>query len=337
MKAEFVQNTNNDLMIANVARVSFNKWNTELDLTLNAKGNAKDPSLLKYLAKHNHKSPFFHVRRTMIVPKWALNIYKIQDPIYLMGAVWEELDQYTIKFRTSYFGWVKLVQDEIIDPYFALHVHTMLSEDGSLTYANEAFEFNSPVQYTAGEYIKLDKETNPHMIDYSMRIVCPIPVARQLFTHRMFVSNEVSRRYVDTPPDIYTPDQWRTRPDGSIKQGSGSIWDTPYFWTEEYEGVDVPIEEVYKYHMEQSVNFYENMVDKGIAPEQARFALPQAMETSFIFTGSAVSWARMLSLRLDAHAQKEIRDLSKQIFTELATNDTNFINYFKNFERNKNG
>lgn len=334
MKAEFVHNTNDDLMISNVARVSFDKWNTELDMTLNAKGNPKDPSLLKYLAKHDHKSPFFHVRRTMIVPKWALNIYKIQDPIYLMGAVWEELDQYTIKFRTSYFGWVKLVQDEVIDPYFALHVYTMLSEDGSLTYANEAFEFNTPVQYASNEYTKLDKEINPQMIDYSMRIVCPIPVARQLFTHRMFVSNEVSRRYVDTPPEFYEPKIWRKRPEGSVKQGSGDIFPEDDRETDnQYLGFyQDDLRSLLKETIHINNKAYKTMIEEGTAPEQARFILPQAMETSFIFTGSAVSWVRMLSLRLDAHAQKEIRDLSKEIFTELATNDINFINYFKNFE-----
>lgn len=331
MKAEFVQNTNNDLMIANVARVSFNKWNTELDLTLNAKGNAKDPALIKYLAEHKHISPFFHTRITMLIPKWAIDLYEVNDPIYLMGAVWEKYNDRYIKFRTSYFGWVKLLQDDIIHPYFKFYVHQTLTTGDSFKYANIAFNLEQP-NYLWGEEFVQFNETNPHFMDYSARITCPIPVARQMFTHRMFVSNEVSRRYVDTTPAIYTPDQWRTRPEGSIKQGSGSVWNTPYFWTEEFNGVDVSLEEVYQYHMDQSLSFYEDMIDKGIAPEQARFALPQAMETSFIFTGSIVSWIRLLDLRLDGHAQKEIQDLAQMLFTEFAVNDPNFLSYYNNFK-----
>jgi thymidylate synthase (FAD) len=336
MKAEFVHNTQNDLMIANVARVSFDNWNEELDMTLNAKGNARDPNLIKYLADHKHISPFFHVRKSMILPIWAIDLYAINDPTYLMGAVWEKLNNNHIKLRTSYYGWIKLVQDKIIDEYFAYHVHTMLREEHALYHANKAFKLNPYPTYHYGAYTVVPEENNPQFIDYSMRINCSIPMARQMFTHRMFVSNEMSRRYVDTPPEFYTPTEWRLRPDGSIKQGSAGVWSNPYFWTEEFDDVDVPIEEVYAYYLENSKELYTDMINKGIAPEQARFVLPQAMETSFIFTGSAASWSRMIKLRLDSHAQLEIRDLAKMIFTELVTNDPKFLTYYLYFEENNN-
>ena len=45
------------------------------------------------------------------------------------------------------------------------------------------------------------------------RIKAPIFVARQLVKHQVgLVWNEVSRRYVDFPPEIYKPDSWRGRP-----------------------------------------------------------------------------------------------------------------------------
>lgn len=328
MKAEFVQNTNNDLMIANVARVSFNKWNKELDMSLNPKNKPKDPALIKYLADHKHISPFFHPRITLILPKMALDLYDINDPTYLMGAVWERYNDRFIKFRTSYYGWVKLLQDKIIHPYYAFNVYQALTTGTAFKYANQAFNLEEPAALWEEKFVEIN-EHNPFFIDYSIRIQCPIPIARQMFTHRMFVSNEVSRRYVDTTPDIYTPDQWRTRPEGSIKQGSGSIWDTPNFWTEDPDGVDAPLEEVYQYYMDQSLSFYNDMVNKGIAPEQARFVLPQAMETSFIFTGSAVSWARLLQSRFDTHAQKEIQYLAEQILQELTANGFDFTEHSK--------
>ena len=52
------------------------------------------------------------------------------------------------------------------------------------------------------------------------RIKAPVFVARQLVKHQVgLVWNEVSRRYVDYPPELYTPDTWRGRPLNS-KQGS---------------------------------------------------------------------------------------------------------------------
>ena len=53
-------------------------------------------------------------------------------------------------------------------------------------------------------------------------IKAPIFVARQLAKHQVGLAwNEVSRRYVDEEPEFYFPETWRTRPTGSIKQGSG--------------------------------------------------------------------------------------------------------------------
>ena len=56
-----------------------------------------------------------------------------------------------------------------------------------------------------------------------MRETVPIFVARQRFKHMVgFTYNEVSRRYVDDEPEFYTPNTWRSRPEGSVKQGSGT-------------------------------------------------------------------------------------------------------------------
>src|SRR5210317_1216424 len=52
------------------------------------------------------------------------------------------------------------------------------------------------------------------------RIKAPIFVARQLVKHQVgLVWNEVSRRYVDTPPEFYVPFIWRGAPENK-KQGS---------------------------------------------------------------------------------------------------------------------
>lgn len=57
----------------------------------------------------------------------------------------------------------------------------------------------------------------------TIRETVPIFVARQRFKHVVgFTYNEVSRRYVDDTPEFYIPTEWRVRPEGSIKQGSGT-------------------------------------------------------------------------------------------------------------------
>ena len=143
-----------------------------------------------------------------------------------------------------------------------------------------------------------------------MRETVPIFVARQRFKHMVgFTYNEVSRRYVDDEPSFYTPDTWRSRPEGSVKQGSGSDA------VAELGDAFGPIGEtsgIYQSFLEDAESLYQLMLSNDIAPEQARIVLPQSMYTSYYVTGSLAAWARAYRQRIEHGAQKEIQDLAKQ-------------------------
>ena len=130
----------------------------------------------------------------------------------------------------------------------------------------------------------------------------PIAVARQDFKHIVgFIRSETSRRYVDSMPEFFYPKEWRERPEGSIKQGSGDAHPNQALLFEHYEELLRHVELV-----------YQDFIEKRVAPEQARFVLPQSMYTTYYVTGSLAAWARAYNQRVDSHAQDEIRDLAKQ-------------------------
>lgn len=57
----------------------------------------------------------------------------------------------------------------------------------------------------------------------TLRVKAPIPQRTQCFKSKVgFVENEESRRYISTRPELFVPDYWRTKPEGSVKQGSGT-------------------------------------------------------------------------------------------------------------------
>jgi thymidylate synthase (FAD) len=144
----------------------------------------------------------------------------------------------------------------------------------------------------------------------TVRETVPIFVARQRFKHMVgFTYNEVSRRYVDDEPEFFMPDHWRRRPDGSVKQGSSDevAFDTNYSFFTNAESA-----QCYQHIIEDAKGFYLVMVERGVAPEQARMLLPQSMYTSYYVTGSLAAWARAYKQRIDSHAQVEIQDLAKQ-------------------------
>lgn len=131
------------------------------------------------------------------------------------------------------------------------------------------------------------------------RVKAPIFVARQLAKHTVgFSWNEVSRRYVDSPPEFYLPEGLRKRAE-SVKQGS----------SEEFVDSSFDLYNI----AEESLILYKAMLEEGVCPEQARMVLPQNTMTEWIWTGTLYAWARMCKLRLDPHTQKETQEIARQI------------------------
>lgn len=145
----------------------------------------------------------------------------------------------------------------------------------------------------------------------TLRLKVPIFIARQIQRHRTFSYNEISRRYVDSPPEFFWPDTWRKRGE-NVKQGSS---DESSEWM--HEGDNSNYDWLLQ-HVATTVDFYNMMMADGkVAPEQARMILPQNMYTEFYMTGNLRNWVHFLKLRLDGHAQKEVQDIAQQVYQIL--------------------
>ena len=134
------------------------------------------------------------------------------------------------------------------------------------------------------------------------RIKAPIFVARQLVKHQVgLVWNEVSRRYVDHAPELYKPDSWRGRPQNS-KQGSDG---------------EVKLDQTINYNMETTMQnclvLYKSLLQKGVAPEQARMVLPQSMMTEWYWSGTLYAFARVCNLRCKPDTQRETQEVANEI------------------------
>lgn len=198
MQVELIDVFGDDLTVVNAARVSFNKESTSM--------TSQDAKLIKYLADHNHVTPFFHPQAR----------FRLKMPIFL---------------------------------------------------------------------------------------------AREWYRHQIgFARNEVSRRYVDSEPECWTPSELRQR-DTNKKQGS------------KHETVPQNAELVcmIEQHNSRSVMLYKQLLSEGVCPEQARIVLPQNMMTEFVETGSLSAYARLYNLRTDPTAQKEIQELATIVGELLST------------------
>lgn len=288
---------NSDEGICDAARVSFAKTADSFTREENAK-------LLKYLWKHKHWSPFGHARETFHIECWHEELTFFFQFANHAGFTWA---------RTITGAW--LVQGSL----WAWYENLSFFQPNTAAYIREALRCHYPL------CVPMFKSMTPHdgnrvqhqneirdielyadLQTVSFRIVAPIFVARQLVKHQIGLCwNEESRRYIDSLPMFYEVDEFRKRPDGSIKQGSSENKLTDL--------VQRAVKDEYSNTVSYAYHSYNRMIDSGVAPEQARALLPVSAMTQWIWTGSVAAFKRVCNLRLDPHAQQETREVAVKI------------------------
>lgn len=137
---------------------------------------------------------------------------------------------------------------------------------------------------------------------FQFHVKLPIFVARQWMRHRMASYNEVSARYTEVQEEFYVPAEFRVQDrinrQGSLKSGALD---------------NKRLLEIYTKSLDASYAAYRSLLENGVAREMARMALPVAQYTQFHWTVNARSLMNFLSLRMDSHAQLEIREYAGAI------------------------
>lgn len=308
MKVELIDRSNGDLLAVNSARVSMAKHHDTFDPDT-------DRRLLAYLARENHFTPYTHARMTIDAPFYDLDLSSATET-HLAGFVFAKYRDGTgllrIKARHSVWGWADWLRSGLLTKPAALRVKRMLNDH----FSEQAYALvvDPPFMLDAGSpevrHLADAEETDPRFIDVTFRLTAPIPVVRQIQKTMVGLAlNEVSRRYVDEAPTFDTPANWRARPAGNIKQGSGGAL---VGWRQyAARGLFATAREVSRFA-------YAAMIRIGVAPEQARWALLQAMETQGYFTYSLATLKRLYDLRADGHAQAEAGEVVRQMLLAVA-------------------
>ena len=159
------------------------------------------------------------------------------------------------------------------------------------------------------DYLMQHQHTSPfeHVV-LELHCKMPIFVARQWIRHRTARINEISGRYSVMVDEFYNP------PDDQISYQS----------KDNKQGRDpreVPpelrekVQELLRRDQGNAYASYKEMVDDGIAKELARINLPLSLYTQWYWQMDLHNMFHFLRLRMDAHAQWEIRQYADAIAT----------------------
>lgn len=156
-------------------------------------------------------------------------------------------------------------------------------------------------------YLLRHRHTTPfEMIEFKFHVAMPIFVARQWIRHRTANVNEYSGRYSVMPDRFYKPSADNVRQQSSENKQGG---DNAINQTTAQEFLD------YLDKAEAMHNEYQSLTDKGIARELARLGLPVSVYTEWYWKCDLHNIMHFLSLRMDEHAQAEIRDYAYAMYS----------------------
>jgi thymidylate synthase (FAD) len=155
-------------------------------------------------------------------------------------------------------------------------------------------------------YLARHRHTTPfEMVEFKFHCVMPIFIARQWIRHRTANVNEYSARYSVVQDRFYKPTPEYIRKQSSSNRQGG---------TESLENATASEFLEWLQSVEKEYEKYQQLMDKGLARELARIALPVSVYTEWYWKCDLHNLFHFLSLRMDAHAQAEIRDYANAMF-----------------------
>ncbi|PLX96072.1 MAG: thymidylate synthase (FAD) [Desulfuromonas sp.] len=161
-------------------------------------------------------------------------------------------------------------------------------------------------------YLLRNRHTTPfEMCELKLHVRVPMDCWRQWIRHRTASVNEYSTRYSVAVDACRTtrPDEWRAQSDIN-KQGSGAAISSEL-------GARLSQSEA-EFH-QASKALYHDRLDAGVAREQARKDLPLSTYTEAYWKIDLHNLLHFLALRMDSHAQYEIREYAQLIGREIVS------------------
>jgi len=163
------------------------------------------------------------------------------------------------------------------------------------------------------EYLYIHQHESPiEMPVFQFHIKAPIFVSNQIVRHRTQSMNQLSARYSEMDDSFFIPTEYREQ-DKKNRQSSNV---TEAMTTKE-SSLDQKVSDAYL----EAYKSYKDLIEEGVAKEQARIVLPMGIYTEWFFQMNLRNLFHFLELRTHPHAQFETREYAVAIHEMLKSMD----------------
>lgn len=240
---------------------------------------------IKGIVSRGHCSVLEHERKMFAIPVESFKHFSnLTEQKYL--NVTSSKDYFFVSGNIR--AWYDFLKNNSTDTAYS--IKSFLNKD--YPYIFEIEENKSPVDY--GLLYGIDAENvcedlSKHKA-YTFEIVGTRSFTHQIVRHRSLSFSQESQRYCN-----YSMSKFGNsiRVIGSeVPDGAGHL-------------------------LNQLEELYFDLIEKGVKPEDARQILPNCTASTIIVTGTLDDWKKFLRLRVDEHAQREIKEIAKSIMSYL--------------------
>ena len=162
-------------------------------------------------------------------------------------------------------------------------------------------------------YLMRHRHTSPfEMVELKFHVKLPMFVARQWIRHRTANVNEYSGRYSIMKEEFYLPEANQIRHQSTMNKQGRSDETLP-------EDESAAIREKMDKTQKELYNEYHNLLEADLTRELSRINMPLSTYTEWYWKIDLHNLFHFLSLRMDEHAQYEIRVYANQIAEILKT------------------
>jgi len=185
---------------------------------------------------------------------------------------------------------------KIETPIDANKIYSNIERYGRTAYKSEDKITQGSAELFIQKILKSGHESVIEHENLTVRFICDRGVTHELVRHRLCAFTQESTRYCNY-----------------YKKGIQFI--RPCFWSE-FGNTFI------KYHawytaMTQAEETYNNLIEMGCPPQEARSVLPNSLKTEIVVTANLREWRHILRLRTDTHAHPQMRQIMDILKKEL--------------------